>query len=135
MGDTNYSNLDCTLLETAFKLFKNTLDEFGAISAEDAANLWAKGVKNRNGALQYSVLNTTLKLNMERCLQNTSWVTGVSSPWVEDYKITKVKKVSLVSYEITVKFHMVASKQDFGYITSILFINKKEKYWLIYQIK
>ena len=58
-----------------------------AQTAEEAAQLWAKGVQTRNGALQYAVLSPELRLNMKANYADKGWITGVSSPWVENYKI------------------------------------------------
>ncbi|HHV57942.1 MAG TPA: copper amine oxidase N-terminal domain-containing protein [Firmicutes bacterium] len=53
-------------------------------SPEEAALKWAEGVKTRNGALQYAVLAPELQ---EATNIRPYMVTGVSSPWVEDYEV------------------------------------------------
>lgn len=57
-----------------------------------AAWLWAKAVKERNGAVQYLLMCPALqKENLTR-LENSNWVTGVSSPWVSDYRVALISK-------------------------------------------
>lgn len=118
------------------KLFKEAVDEFGAISPEQAANLWAKGVQNRNGALQYAVLDNKLKKtyseNMEK--ERPSWVTGWSSPWVESYDIVKVEKKNANTYSISVKFDMKTSAGSEGSHHAYLLIMKRDSYWVIINI-
>lgn len=119
----------------ALHLFKKAINELGACSPENAIELWAEGIKTRNGALQYSVLNRDLKFKLERCLNNTSWITGNSSPWVENYKIIKSKKIDSITYKAIISFHLVGDKLDAGYVDAILTIEKKGKFWVITNIK
>ena len=71
-------------------LAEEALKEFGAISGEEAANLWAKGIMTRNGVLQYSVMSNELQQEFKNHLSDaniTSWVTGTSSPWITGYEM------------------------------------------------
>ena len=58
-------------------------------TAEDAALTWAEGVQTRNGALQFAVLSPELQTKMKADYVAMNWITGVSSPWVERYQITR----------------------------------------------
>src|SRR3712207_3307429 len=62
-------------------------------TAQDAALAWAKGVKTRNGALQFAVLSTELRNKRATEYANLNWVTGASSPWVSNYKISSQKQL------------------------------------------
>ncbi len=53
-------------------------------SPEEAVLKWAEGVRTRNGALQYAVLAPELQ---DATNIRPYMVTGVSSPWVEDYDV------------------------------------------------
>lgn len=54
-----------------------------------AAKAWAEGVRTRNGALQYAVMSQNLKEVYYPIFTGLGWVTGVSSPWVENYEVTE----------------------------------------------
>lgn len=71
-------------------------------NAEDAVNTWAEAVKSRNGAVEYAVLSPELKKAMYSDFEETNWVTGVSSPWVDSYKITDLGKADDGSYRYKV---------------------------------
>lgn len=123
------------MLQGVVTLFKDSINQFGATSPEDAVDIWAKGVKTRNGALQYAVLSKSLKAKMENSLNNTSWITGASSPWIESYKITEYKKINYITYRAMINFHLMADKLDAGYVNAELTIEKSGKHWVISKIK
>ncbi|WML33707.1 hypothetical protein [Clostridium sp. OS1-26] len=122
-------------LQGVVTLFKESINEFGAASPEDAVDIWAKGVKIRNGALQYAVLSKSLKAKMEDSLNNTSWITGASSPWIESYKVTEYKKINYITYKAVINFHLMTAKLDAGYVSAELTIEKSGKHWVISKIK
>ncbi|MTK12592.1 MAG: hypothetical protein F8N39_11045 [Clostridiaceae bacterium] len=123
------------ILQGVVALFKESINEFGATSPEDAVDIWAKGVKTRNGALQYAVLSKSLKARMEKSLNNTSWITGASSPWIESYKITEYKKINRITYKAIINFHLMTDNLDAGYVNAELNIEKSGKHWVISKIK
>ncbi|HBT16583.1 MAG TPA: hypothetical protein DEB05_06460, partial [Firmicutes bacterium] len=53
-----------------------------------AAKTWAEGVKTRNGAMQYVVMSSNLRKEFYKQFMEANWSTGVSSPWIESYKVT-----------------------------------------------
>jgi len=55
------ANDECAMANAKAELFQRAIDEFGALTPDDAALLWGKGVKERNGALQYAVMSNELK--------------------------------------------------------------------------
>lgn len=126
----------CNFIKAKADMFQQAIAEFGAISSDDAAFLWAKGVKTRNGALQYAVMDSNLKKifseNMER--DRPSWVTGVSSPWVENFEIVKSEKEDDSTYYITVRFNLATSTGSAGSYDTCLMIVKDGKYWVIENI-
>lgn len=122
------------LLRNAIKLFMEAVEEINIDSAEKVAMIWAKGVKNRNGALQYSVLNDSLKAKMLKCLNNTSWITGSSTPWIEDYKLEDCLEIDKNTYKIIVKFSIISSEVDAGFVKATLILKKENTKWVICSI-
>lgn len=60
-----------------------------AKTPEAAVDTWARAVKTRNGALQYAMLSPNLKELQRESFEAAGWVTGTSSPWLEQYKISQ----------------------------------------------
>ncbi|MGH4117416.1 hypothetical protein [Clostridium sp.] len=118
-------------------LFKEALDQFGATSPNQVVELWAKGFKERNGVLQYSVYCDKLKENFikNRGEAPTSyWIIGASSPWLQNYEIINNKKLSNNSYEITVKLTWVAVQYNKSEKRTLIIVKEKNK-WCIENIK
>jgi len=81
-------------------------------SPEEAVLKWAEGVKTRNGALQYAVLAPELQ---EVTNIRPYMVTGVSSPWVEDYDVEAlVQTDDGRSARFRVRYNMWTSSGFFG---------------------
>lgn len=76
------------------ELLMDAMDYVGVCSPQDAAKVWAEGLRMRSAAMQYSVMTKTLKGRYAKQLNQTfaNWVTGMSSPWVNSYEITKSTK-------------------------------------------
>lgn len=119
-------------LQQAVSLFKEALNKFGASSPIQAAELWAEGIKTRNGALQYSVLCDKQKEQFEKEFKdNPSWVTGFSSPWVTKYEIISSEKVDANTYDIKVKFYWATSAGEEKPTESNLVVSKVNDKWCI----
>ena len=130
------NNLTLEQIKAQIYLFDKTLNEFGATSPDQAVDIWVKGFKNRNGAMQYSVLCNDLKKEWIKKMgdpTNSYWIIGASSPWLGDYSIVKSKKLNS-SYEITVKLHWVAVDYS-EYEEKTLTIVKDDFKWCIKSIK
>lgn len=80
--------------EVRSNLLMDAMNQVGACSCKEAAQVWANGLKLRSAALQYSVMTKTLKDKYAADLEMTfpNWVTGVSSPWVDSFIITDKDK-------------------------------------------
>lgn len=63
-------------------------------SSQETVQLWAKAVKNRNGALQYALFTENTKQGSKASFTHFHWVTGASSPWVETFQITHLPENS-----------------------------------------
>lgn len=79
-------------------------------TAKEAVDNWAKGLKLRNGALQYAVLTSELKEKELPKLRLSRWTIGQSSPWVNEYTITPIDKTN--KYEVV--FSLATSTGNAG---------------------
>jgi len=75
-----------------------------ASTPEQAIETWARAVKTRNGALQYAMIHPDKRKSLLKEMQERNWVTGVSSPWLERYKISKGTKQKDGSVLFSVQF-------------------------------
>ncbi|HAN20111.1 MAG: hypothetical protein A2Y15_05460 [Clostridiales bacterium GWF2_36_10] len=76
--------------EVRSELLMEALQQIGVCNPEDVVLIWTNGLKQRNAALQYSLMSSDLKKDYANRLEKTApnWVTGMSSPWIENFKIT-----------------------------------------------
>jgi hypothetical protein len=51
------------------------------------AEQWAAAVKDRDGNAQYALMTRALQEQVHDAFEGLGWVTGTSSPWVENYKV------------------------------------------------
>lgn len=124
-----------TALEGRIKLFESFADTYDAKTPDEIAELWAQGVKERNGVLQYAALNTPLKVKFKELAEKRgSWVTGFSSPWVESYSITK-EKTNESTWKYNVIFKAVTSASDTYNWHAALIVNKENGKWRIVDIQ
>ncbi|MCA1993331.1 MAG: hypothetical protein LDL41_15015 [Coleofasciculus sp. S288] len=77
-------------------------------TAEEAVLTWARGVKTRNGALQFAVFSPELRSKREADYVAANWVTGASSPWVESYKIIRQEQ-DAEGWEFEVEYQLASS--------------------------
>ncbi|PLS15931.1 hypothetical protein CVD28_19505 [Bacillus sp. M6-12] len=96
--------------------------------------LWAKAVKNRNGALQYALSTDNTKAILKKPFETYHWVTGVSSPWVEKSKIVDKKKISSTEIEYKVQFELATSSGSAGIDSAIVVVEKKDYQWYISRV-
>lgn len=128
------SNIDEFAMSNAkVELFQKAIDEFGALTPDDAALLWGKGVTERNGALQYAVMSDDLKKIYKEHLDKNypAWVTGFSSPWVEKYEIIESKRVSKGEYEVIMQFSLATSAGSEGKHLAKLSIFNEGQFWVV----
>lgn len=95
---------------------------------------WAEGVKNRNGVLQYAVMSPELKEEYYAKFGDSNWSTGVSSSWVESYKVIERHRVDEERYLFEVEFTYIDStKTTFSTIEYVTIANFDGN-WLIASI-
>ena len=98
----------------------------------EAVNSWAKGVKTRNGALQYAVMSPELREEYYDELSQ-GWSTGVSSPWVEGFEITE-RAVENGTYKFDVTFTYTDSTKNTFTETQFVTVQKFEENWFVADI-
>lgn len=78
-------------------------------SPEEAVLLWMKGFKGRNGALQYAAFSEDLRKQTYQEFNENNWVTCCSSPWIENEKIVKEKKINDHQVKYLIEYDLVTS--------------------------
>lgn len=91
---------------------------------QEAVETWARGVKERNGALQYAVLSPELKQQKLSSYEGCRWVTGTSSPWVDRFEISKETQTGEGVWEYEVKFEYATSTGPEGQGVSKVVVKK-----------
>lgn len=128
-------NFEKTSYKLRSELFEKFADLYEPKTADQVAELWAKGVKERNGVFQFVNLSKSLKNDFKAQATSsgrTSWVTGFSSPWVKDYKITK-EKINASTWKYKIIFTAVTSAPGTYTWTSVLTVGKENNKWRILQ--
>ena len=127
------SNDECTEANAKAELFRQAIDEFGALTPENTALLWGKGVAGRNGALQYAVMSDELKKVYKEHLDKNypAWVTGFSSPWVDKFEIIESKRVSKGEYQVIMQFSLATSAGSEGKHLAKLSIYNEGQFWVL----
>lgn len=124
-----------TQLEARCKMFQEFATLYDPKNSNEVVKLWAEGVKNRNGVLQYVVLSKALKEEFIKSLaDNLSWVTGASSPWVESYKIDK-QKINSDLWKYNVVFTATTSANDKYIWNATLTVGKEDGKWRIVNLE
>jgi len=105
---------------------------------KQAVELWILGVNNRSGAVQYAMLSPSLQNQSKSKFEQTHWVTGQSSPWVSNFRFTKVETLSESRIRYTVKYDLETSYANFGSRQKIITVEKNlepfKEYWFISSI-
>jgi hypothetical protein len=118
------------------QLLLEALDFVGVCDQESAALVWAEGLKRRNAAMQYSVMNSTLRTEYKAQLEKTfpNWVTGISSPWVERYEVLRITPLSETRAEIALKFTTATSTGIADSFFATLTVEREGPFWYITNI-
>jgi hypothetical protein len=108
------------------ELLLEAVDSLGVYTPIEAAQVWGTGLKSRNAALQYSVMNDELKKKYKIELEKNApnWVTGVSSPWVDSYSILSVENIALNEYIVEVLFFFSTPEGHYGSAKALLNISR-----------
>jgi len=106
--------IDTPELESLQRQVKLLHEAVAPAIPREAVEKWAKGVKERNGALQYAVLSPELKEQNLSGYESWGWVTGASSPWIEHYEIDKETMTGDGTWEYEVRFELADSTGTAG---------------------
>lgn len=119
--------------EIQSNLLKEAMKEVGVSTPLKAADVWAEGLKKRSAALQYAVMSNKLKIEYEEKLKETApnWVTGISSPWINNYKIVSTKEINPKKYEVEMLFSTMTSAGPFSDYNAVLTIQQFGDFWRI----
>ncbi|HHV51598.1 MAG TPA: hypothetical protein GXX54_07870 [Clostridiales bacterium] len=119
--------------EIRSRLLMEAMDMVGACEPKTAAEIWASGLVKRSAALQYSVMAKELKAEYARQLEETApnWVTGVSSPWVDSYKILNIKDSNQNQKTIEIEFALATSTGPAGEYNATLYLTQDGEFWRI----
>ena len=125
---------DC---EVRSRLLMEAMDFVGVCRPEDAALVWAEGLKARSAALQYAVMSKPLKEEYALQLQETApnWVTGISSPFVSSYQIIRNDELNSTQKRITLEFFLATSTGPAGSAKAELDIAKEGCFFRIVHIE
>ncbi len=119
------------------QLLIEALDKYGLYDPIKCANMWASGLKARSGAIQYSTLSKSLKKEYASKINEIApnWVTGVSSPWVDNFCIVSVSKINNDLYEIKMKISTATSSGPYKAYDVFLTLIREDGFFRINEIK
>jgi len=123
--------------KTRAELLMDAASYIGVCMPEQAAAIWVKGLEQRSAALQYVVMTDALKKKYAQQLDalRSNWVTGMSSPWVNGYTITEIKKPDDTHAEIGLIIETMASHGRPEYYRARLRLVREGDFWRIEQIQ
>ncbi len=112
-----------------------TLLQQAVLSTDPAETIkeWVKACQSRNGALQYALYSPELKEKTLTQFKELGWVTGVSSPWIEDFKISEPQPEG-ESLVYQVDFLMKTSSDNGLWSSYTVILSQIEEKWFITKI-
>lgn len=81
---------------------------------KEVVDLWILGVQNRSGAVQHAMLSPSLQKLTRKQFEESGWVTGQSSPWVDNVHFVKINKMSDIKVQYTIAYDLLTSYANFG---------------------
>lgn len=121
------------LQERRIELLQNAL---APKTPEGVAYSWAEAVKTRNGAWQYALMDNAMRKQNFQGFREVGWVTGVSSPWVQKYKVIRQAVDSQGNVTFQIKFDWYTSS-GFAYSNNAVLVaglydrGQSNERWLI----
>lgn len=119
------------------ELLMEAMNNIGTCCLDKAPEIWASGLKSRSAAMQYSVMTKSLKDLYAKQLEETfpNWVTGVSSPWVDSFKIINKQMLDKNTYVFQLRFSTLTSTGPAGDYNATLTVIKDGEFWRISKIQ
>ncbi|RXT00625.1 hypothetical protein [Ammoniphilus sp. CFH 90114] len=96
---------------------------------------WSHALQQRNGAVQYALLSKELRDPYLLEMEQLNWVTGVSSPWIQDFSIKEQKKISDQKSEFLISFEVTDSTQVRNTERARITLELRENKWVITRIE
>lgn len=84
--------------QNADEIAKSMLINTDRVQIQMVANQWAKAVQNRDGKAQYGLMSPEFQKRAYNDYQESHWVTGLSSPWVDSYRVAPSDDTAVVTY-------------------------------------
>jgi hypothetical protein len=103
----------------------------GVFTPEEAVDVWAKGLERRSAALQYAVMTEALKEDYAGQLDalRSNWVTGMSSPSVQGYTVTKKNTAGNGHAEIGLLIEVAATWSPSQFYEAKLWLVREGEFW------
>lgn len=119
------------------EMLMEAMEDVGVCDKEEAAKIWAGGLKGRSAAKQYSVMTQALKKEYAKQLEKTdpNWVTGVSSPWIESYEIKSCNDKGNDTYIYDIVFSTKTSSGGAGDYEAEITVIKEDGFYRVTKIK
>ncbi len=114
-------------------LLMEAMDEVGVCRPEQAVDVWVRGLMKRSAAIQYAVMDDTLRKEYAKSLEKTApnWVTGTSSPWVSGYAIGRVTETAQGQKLYTISVMTETSTGPAGEYLAVLAVHQDGEFWRI----
>ncbi len=115
------------------ELLLRAVELIGACTPEEAADIWANGLKERSAAEQYVVMGDALKREYQKQLETSApmWVTGVSSPWIQSYTTALIQSPTQTRQIRHLLFTTESSAGPGPVVSAVLTLDKQAGYWRI----
>ncbi len=123
--------------QTRYELLCEATRYTGVIGPEQAATVWATGLQSRSAALQYTVMTAALQEDYARQLdaQGSNWVTGMSSPWVDNFAIYESRQSDDSHTVVSLIFDTMTSAGPDDSYKARLWIVREGEFWRIEKIR
>ena len=121
-------------MEAQISFFDGALNEFGAVSPDQAVELWAKGDKTRNGVYKYSVSSDSVKEMLIKRWgkpEKSFWIIGGSSPWLASFQVLSKGDISPTEKVYVVQYNWATSAGPEAPSVEKLIVQKFKDKWCI----
>ena len=118
------------------RLLMEAMDDVGVCRPEQAVDVWTQGLMKRSAAMQYAMMDDSLRKEYAKSLEKTApnWVTGVSSPWVSGYVVGQVWETAPDRQLYTISVATQTSTGPAGEYRAVLSLQKDGDFWRISDI-
>lgn len=103
-------------------------------SPEEAATQYAEALKKRNGAWQFAIMAPALREQKLSEFEELNWVTGTSSPWVEQVEVDEGQQVDEQTWRFEVTIVYNTSTNNPFESKLIVTVNNIDDHWFISSI-